>query len=357
MKSRKHRTFRLILLGAIFIFAASGTALGATKLIIGTVYPGTFHDNEVYPALVYFKDLLKQKTGDAYNVEIFFGGQLGSEVEVTRECQAGATVQMSISSGGAFSSFYKKYQATIAPYLFPNRATAWAFFDSQFFADFMGELPAVGLRYLGTMDDGGGFVVLTNSLRPVYSAADFKGMRVRTEENPAHMAVMTAMGATAVPMAWGQVATSLATKTAHAQFNAPSITSWAKLWDVQKYVTWINHFYNTNTWVVNDKWFKAQSPANQKAILESVREALWYSRGAACHLADLSVEECKKHGMEFNYITPANMEELKKLGQAGYRKWAVDTFGLKAELLDSVQKEVDGISKITGENLLLRYGK
>lgn len=355
--NKRHRAFVFAIVGILCVFLTSGSAYSATKLIIGTVYPGTMDDNEVFPALVYFKNILSEKTAGAYDVQIFVGGQLGSEVEVTRECQAGATVQMSIASGGAFSSFYKNYQAVIAPYLFPNRMTAWTFFDSQFFADFMGGLQPIGLRYLGTMDDGGGFVALTNSLRPVKTPEDLKGMRVRTEENPAHIAAMSAMGASAVPMAWGQVVTSLATKTAHAQFNAPAVISWAKLWDVQKYVTYLNHFYNTNTWVVNDKWFKAQSPENQKAILEAAREAVVYARGAACHLADMSVELCKKNGMEFNYITPQAMAEFKKLGQAGYRKWATEQFGLKPELLDSVQKEVDGISKMLGDGYMLRYGK
>lgn len=142
-----------------------GTAFSAEKLVIGTVYPGDMKNNEVFPALKYFTAILEQKTGDAYKVEIFPGGQLGSEVEITRECQAGDTVQMSIASSGAFSSFYKNYQAIVALFLFPDRFTAWAFFDSDFFSKFMGGLPAMGLRYLGTMDDGGGFVVLTNSLR------------------------------------------------------------------------------------------------------------------------------------------------------------------------------------------------
>jgi TRAP-type C4-dicarboxylate transport system substrate-binding protein len=352
-----HGLFGLIALTVLFMLFAAGSALAAEKLAIGTVYPGNMTDNEVYPALKYFEVLLNQKSGGAYEVEIFPGGQLGSEVEVTRECQAGATVQMSIASSGAFSSFYKKYQAIIAPYLFPNRATAWAFFDSDFFADFMNELPSIGLRYLGTMDDGGGFVVLTNSLRPVNSAADFKGMRVRTEENPAHMAVMNAMGASAVPMPWGQVATALATKAAHAQFNAPSIISWAKLWESQKYVTFLNHIHNTNTWVVSEKWFKAQSPKNQQAIIEAAREAIIYSRGVAAHLSELAVDESKKHEMEFNHITPENLAELKKLAQSGYRKWAVEEFGLKAELLDAVQNEVTSINKTMGDAMVKRYGK
>ncbi len=335
----------------------SGTGWAAEKLTIGTVYPGDMTNNEVYPALKYFKTLLLEKTGRTYDVEIFAGGQLGSEVEVTRECQAGDTVQMSIASSGAFSSFYKKYQAIVAPYLFPDRLTAWAFFDSDFFAQFMGGLPAIGLRYLGTMDDGGGFVVLTNNLRPVRTPEDFKGMRIRTEENPAHMAIMNAMGASAVPMAWGEVATALATKAAHGQFNAPSIITWAKLWETQKYVTFLNHIYNTNTWLVSDKWFKAQSPENQKIIIECARAAIIYSRGVAAHLSELAVDESKAHGMKFNHITPQNMAKFKSLAQAGYRKWAVEDFGLEAALLDSVQNELLRINKELGDTLMARYGK
>ena len=177
MKNKKHglRIFLGVLLGlGLLCLPLSG--LAAEKLAIGTVYPADMTNNEVYPALMYFTTLLEKESGGAYEVEIFGGGQLGSEVEVTRECQTGVTVQMSIASSGAFSSFYKKYQAIVGPYLFPDRMTAWGFFDSNFFAGFMGELPAIGLRYLGTMDDGGGFVVLTNNLRPVNTPADFKGV-------------------------------------------------------------------------------------------------------------------------------------------------------------------------------------
>lgn len=329
----------------------------AEKLAIGTVYPADMTNNEVYPALMYFKTLLEEQSGGAYEVEIFGGGQLGSEVEVTRECQTGVTVQMSIASSGAFSSFYKKYQAIIGPYLFPDRMTAWGFFDSDFFAKFMDELPAIGLRYVGTMDDGGGFVVLTNNLRPVNTPEDFKGMRVRTEENPAHMAIMNAMGAAATPMAWGEVATALATGTAHAQFNAPSIITWAKLWETQKYVTYLNHIYNTNTWVVSDKWFKKQSPENQRLIIENARAAIIYSRGVAAHLSELAVDESKKQGMKINYIEPKEMAKFKKMAKEGYRKWAVEDFGLSAQLLDAIDQEVARISKDQAAEFYNRYAK
>lgn len=358
MKINKHRFAILIAVFfclGLFFTPLSGHA--AEKLAIGTVYPADMTNNEVYPALMYFKTLLEEQSGGAYEVEIFGGGQLGSEVEVTRECQTGATVQMSIASSGAFSSFYKKYQAIIGPYLFPDRMTAWGFFDSDFFAEFMNELPAIGLRYLGTMDDGGGFVVLTNNLRQVSTPADFKGMRIRTEENPAHMAIMNAMGAAATPMAWGEVATALATGTAHGQFNAPSIITWAKLWETQKYVTFLNHIYNTNTWMVSDKWFNKQSPENQRLIIESARAAVIYSRGLAAHLSELAVDESKKQGMKINYIDSKEMAKFKKMAKEGYRKWAVDDFGLSAQLLDAIDQEVARVKNDQAGEFYNRYGK
>ena len=279
----------VLIMACVLLSPMTGQA--AEKLIIGTLFPESMTNNETYPALQYFKALLAEKTGGAYSLEIYAGGQLGNEVEMTREVQEEITIQISLISSGAFSSFYKQYQAVVAPYRFPNRLTAWAFFDSDFFTEFMAGLPSIGLRYLGTSDDGGGFVALTNNLRPVYSPADFKGMRIRTEENPAHMAVMNAMGASAVPMAWGQVATSLATKVAHGQFNALSVAVFAKLWETQEYVTYLNHFYNTLTWVISEKWFKAQSPQHQQAIVEAAREAIKYSRGVAAYLSDLMIQQ------------------------------------------------------------------
>lgn len=48
-------------------------------------------------------------------------------------------------------------------------------------------------------------------------------MPTRTKENPAHLANINSMGASAVSMAWGQVAVAPSIKTAHAQFNVPAI--------------------------------------------------------------------------------------------------------------------------------------
>ena len=138
-------------------------------------------------------------------MQIFGAGALGSEVDTGKQAQTGTTVQSSLLSSGAMSSFYPDYQIITTPFLFPNYRVAWDYLDGDWHADFMsGLIEEAGLRYLGTMDDGGGFVAFTNNVRPIRTLADIEGLKIRVEENPAHVATMRALGASATPLPWGR---------------------------------------------------------------------------------------------------------------------------------------------------------
>ena len=122
-------------------------------------------------------------------------------------------------------------------------------------------------------------------------------------------------------------------------------------------MTFLNHIYNTNTWVVSDKWFKKQSPENQRMIIENARAAILYSRGMAAHLSELAVVEAKKQGMEINYIDAEEMAKFKQLATEGYRKWAVGDFGLNKQLLDDIDQEIARVNKAQNDEFYRRYGQ
>ena len=107
-------TFLVLALATAMVFTCPSFA--AEKIAIAFLQQKDMETNEVYPALLHFKALLEERTGGAYNVELFPGGQLGNEVETTQEVQQGDTIQMVITSSGAFSAFYKNYQAVVQPF-------------------------------------------------------------------------------------------------------------------------------------------------------------------------------------------------------------------------------------------------
>jgi len=345
----------LFLLFSLIFGLAIMPALAADKdpikMVIAHHYPASLDDNEVQLSMVRFKDLVEAATDGNIQVEIYPNCILGTEVEYTKEVQEGGkTIQSSILSSGAFSSFFPSYQVMTAPFLFPDFPTAWAFFDSDFFAKYMDQMRSkTGLRYLGTFDDGGGFVAFTNSKRLIKTVEDMKELRIRVEENPAHIAIIESLGAKAVPLEWSQVPTCLASGVAEGQFNAPGLNAAMKFWELVPYTTWSGHIYNTLTWVVSDEWFNSLAENYQDIILRASREAVLIGHGNAARLTLLGWEECKKNFKEAYALTTTEKAEFAKVAKPAFRKWYVETFKGDEELLDSMLNEVEKIYKSMGK--------
>ncbi len=315
-------------------------------------------DNEIQPALVHFKSLVESKTKGEVEVEIFGAGQLGSEVETGKQAQDGALLQSTIISSGAMSSFFPKYQVITAPFLFPNYEVAHAFFDGAWFANFMkGTIEESGLRYLGTFDDGGGFVAFTNNGKPIKTVDDLAGMKIRVEENPAHVATMKALGASATPLPWGEVITALSTGLADGQFNAPGVSKNYSLWEVNDYTTLSGHVYNSQSWLVSEEWFQSLPDEYKEAVVTSAREAIELAHGISALAAikgwQVSCEEFKEC-----YVLPAEERtKMAEIARPAWQEWIVNDFGLDAALVDELFATVEEIKGDVTATDMERYGK
>lgn len=340
-----------LIITGLAIMPALSAEKGPIKMVIAHHFPASLEDNEVQLSMVRFKNLVEAATDGNIQVEIYPNCTLGTEVEYTKEVQAaGKTIQSSILSSGAFSSFFPSYQVMTCPFLFPDFPTAWAFFDSDFFAKFMDQMRSeTGLKYLGTFDDGGGFVAFTNSVRLIKTVEDMKGIRIRVEENPAHIAIIEALGAKAVPLEWSQVETCLASGVAEGQFNAPGLNAAMKFWELVPYTSWTGHIYNSLNWVVSDEWFNSLPENYQDIILRASLEAVLIGHGNAARLTLLGWEECKKNFKEAYALTTAEKAEFAEIAKPAFRKWYVEEFKGDEELLDSILNEVEKIYKSFGK--------
>jgi TRAP-type C4-dicarboxylate transport system substrate-binding protein len=340
------------LLITVFVGLLCVTSFSAPiKMVIAHHFPSSLFDNEVQLSLVRFKDILEQESGGEIIVEIHPDCALGTEVEYTKEVQAGGvTIQSSVLSSGAFSSFFPSYQVMTCPFLFPDFPTAWAFFDSDFYLDFMDKMrQETGLRYLGTFDDGGGFVAFTNAKRLIKTPEDMAGLRIRVEENPAHIAIIESLGAKAVPLEWSQIETCLASGVAEGQFNAPGLNAAMKFWELVPYTSWTGHIYNTLNWVVSDEWFNQLPEEYQELIVRAARESVLIGHGNAARLTLLGWEECKKNFKEAYVPTASEKEAFGNIAKPAFRKWFVEDFKGDEEMLNDLLAEVDRVHKALGE--------
>jgi TRAP-type C4-dicarboxylate transport system substrate-binding protein len=334
--------------GIAFVLALAAGAASAdaadTTMTIAHLYPESLENNEVAPSLAHFKQLVEKGTGGAVEVEIFGSGALGSEVETGKQAQTGRTLQSVLLSSGAMSSFYKRYQIVATPFLFESYAHSWAFFDSPWFADFMrGTVEESGLRYLGTFDDGGGFVAMTNNKLLIKSVEDFAGLNIRVEENPAHIAAMRALGASATPLPWGEVITALATGLADGQFNAPVVSTSFRLWEVNDYTTWTGHVFNTLTWLVSEAWLEELPLEHRKVIVAAAREAVLIGHGVAAHLAALGWYESCRRFKACHVLEDAERTRMREVTRPAFKAWISGDFGVPAAEVEALWAEVERV--------------
>lgn len=341
-RSRRLRFFGAAVSALALGLAISGAHAAKYTMVIPHLLPEDLTNNEVHPALVHFESLVEAGTNGDIDVQIFGGGQLGSEVENGKEAQTGKTVQSAIMSSGAMSSFYRDYQIITTPFLFPDYYVARAYFDGTWHADFMkGAIDSSSLRYLGTFDDGGGFVAFTNNKRLIKSVDDIKGLRIRVEENPAHVATMKALGASATPLPWGEVVTALSTGLADGQFNAPGVSKAFKLWEVNDYTTWSGHVYNSISWMISEKWYQSLPDAYKEVIIRSAREAIKMSHGFATLAAVQGWNASCKEFKECYILSGEEKKKMAAIARPAWKAWITKDFGVDAALVDGLWSEVD----------------
>jgi len=350
----------MLLAGGLSISLQSGLVQAAEyEMAIATLIPENLNNNSIYPALVHFKNQVETRTGGELEVNIFGGGQLGSEVETGSQVQGGGrALQSTILTSGAMSSFYPEYQVVTTPFLFDNWSQAWAFFDSKWFADFMsGTVDAADMRYLGTFDDGGGFVAFTNNKRLIKTVDDLKGLNIRVEENPAHVAMMSALGASATPLPWGELITALETGLADGQFNAPVLNTTFNFNEVTDYTTLTGHVYNSAGWMVSETWFQSLPEEYQRIVVQTAREAISMSHGASGAIATASWQKSCEVFEECYLMPVAERQRMAEIARPAWKKWIVNDFGIKEKLVNDLWAEVDRVGEDLKKQNFARYGK
>lgn len=356
---KTNQSLLIAALAALPLAIASANAQAQSyEMVIATQIPEDMSNNEIYPALMHFKNLVEARTDGDLEVNIFGGGQLGSEVENGSEVQGGRTLQSTIITAGAMSSFYEDYQMVTAPFLFTNWRQAWTFFDSEWFADFMsGTIEAANMRYLGTFDDGGGFVAFTNNVHLIKTVEDLEGLNIRTEENPAHVAIMRSLGASATPLPWGELITALETGLADGQFNAPVLNTTFNFDAVTDYTTLTGHVYNSAPWVISESWYQSLPEDYQQVLISSAREAIQLSHGMSGALATTSwVESCERF-VECYLMPDSERERMADIARPAWQTWIVDDFGMDETRVQDLLDEVARVGQQVADDDYRIYGQ
>lgn len=275
---------------------STGNDSGTITIRVGHVLAPT-HPYQL--GLEKFAELVAEKTNGKVKVQAFHSSQLGNERDMVEGLQLG-TLEMTLVSTAPLSSFTKQFEVFDLPFIFKDTQSARKVLDGSIGQGVLDSLQSQGIIGLCYFENG--FRNVTNSKKPITKPEDLKGLKIRTMENPVHMASFKVMGADPTPMAFGELFTALQQGTIDGQENPLAIIETSKFYEVQKYLSMTEHFYAPAPLLISKSFYEGLDSDIQKAIKEAALEARDYERGLLDEMNQKLLDELKQKGMEVNTV-------------------------------------------------------
>lgn len=309
----------LSLVTALTTVFANGSAEGTAKpAVILKISNGLNESHPTYLAGKEFERIVESKLPGKYDVQVYANAQLGDDVRATEAVRMG-TLELVATSASPLTGLVTEFNIFDLPFIITSDKAADAVYDGPVGAKLAALLEPKGLKLLAYYENG--FRQLTNSVHEVKSPADLKGLKIRTMQNPIHLAAWKALGANPTPMPFSEVFTAMQQKTIDGQENPIPTIYLSKFYEVQKYVTLTGHVYGPHILLINKKLFDSFPAADQKIILEAAQESAKFQRALNRKMNAEQVENLKKAGMTVTTLTPEQVKAFQDATKSVYDEW------------------------------------
>ncbi|QJC57513.1 Solute-binding protein [Polaromonas vacuolata] len=260
---------------AVGLFFAMGLAGAASAQTIMKINISIAQNSHQGIAIDTFAKEVAAKTNGRYKIETFYNASLGSERESIESVQLG-TQALTFTSSGPVPNFVPETKILDIPFLFRDKAHARAVLDGPIGQDLLAKFDSKGFKALAWGENG--MRNMTNSKHTVNGPDDLKGLKLRTMENPVHVAAYKGLGIVTTPMAMAEVFTALQQGTVDGQENPLSVIMAAKLDQVQKFVSLTGHVYSPAIFLMNKQMFDKMPTADQKVFVEAAKVSVVANR-------------------------------------------------------------------------------
>jgi tripartite ATP-independent transporter DctP family solute receptor len=307
-------------LGLTLAFAGVGIAQAQTTMRISISIAQNSHQGV---AIDTFAKEVEKRTSGRYKIQPFYSGSLGGERESIEAVQLG-TQELTFTSTGPVPNFVPEARILDIPFLFSGKPHARAVLDGPIGQEMLAKFDAKGFKALAWGENG--VRHMTNSKRAVNAPEDLKGLKMRTMENPVHVAAYKGFGIVTTPMAFPEVFTALQQGTVDGQENPLSVIMASKFDQVQKYLSLTGHVYSPCVFLMNKAAFDKLSAADRTAFLDAAKEAVKTNRARVDEDDAKGVAELRAKGMNVvenvdkakfvAALGPVNAEFEKQFGKA-----------------------------------------
>lgn len=276
-------------------------------------YPTTLADEK-------FAELVNEKTNGRITIEVYPNGKLGDETASIKAMQDG-TIDFARVSLSPMAEYSPNLNALSMPYLYKDSKHMWKVLNSDLGQEMLESISKANLVGLAWYD-GGARNFFAN--REIHSLKDFKGLRVRMQNNSLMFGVAKALGCEPVNMGMGDINTAIEQGVLDgAENNIPTYESFGHVTFAPYYV-FDSHSRIPEILAGSQKTFSALSEDDQKIIKECAKQTQEYEIEQWEKKEVEAKATVEKQGAKFIELDDATKKDIEKACEPLYDEFAAD---------------------------------
>ena len=273
-------------------------SMAAATSVFAREFRAADTQNEEYPtvqALLYMGSLVAERTGGRHQIKVFHSRQLGEEKETLEQTRVGA-IDLNRTNVALIGTMVPAVNVLAMPFLFRSVEHLQKVLDGPIGNEILNSFEAHGFVGLAFYDSGARSIY--NSVRPVRTVEDLKGLRLRVQQSRQMSAMIRALGAEPIELPYGQVLTGLATKLIDgAENNWPSFVT-TDHYKYAGYYTLTEHTVSPEVLVMSLKAWSSLTPEEQKIFREAAQRSSLFMREKWRDLEDQSRKQAEAAGVK-----------------------------------------------------------
>lgn len=261
---------------------------------------------------------IRVETGGRVDIQVFPSSQLGSDTDTLSQLRAGG-VEFFTLSGLILATLVPQAAVSGIGFAFKDYNAVWKAMDGDLGAYIRGQINKSGLVVMDKIFDNG-FRQMTSSAKPINSADDLKGFKMRVPVSPLWTSMFKAFDSAPAGINASELYTALQTKVVDGQENALTGIMALKLYEVQKFCAMTNHMWDGFWFLANRRAWDRLPPDLREIVAKHINAAAMAERADLAAQSESMQKDLASKGMVFN--TPNTEGFRNKLRTGGfYAEW------------------------------------
>jgi len=224
----------------------------------------------VHLAMELLAERVGEESGGTMRVDIYPSEQLGTERQALELLQIGS-LGMTKVSAAVLENFAAPFKVLSLPYIFQNEAHQWAVLEGPIGREMLEMAARFRLRGLCFYDAGSRSFYTKD--RPILAPSDLTGLKIRTQESATATRMVSLLGGSATPIAWGELYTALQQGVVDGAENNPPSFHLSRHYEVARYYSLNEHTAVPDVLLVSTVVWNDLTTEQQRWLQEAANES------------------------------------------------------------------------------------